>query len=309
MLYQSVLGWLLRLTVALTLLIGQTTPSWAEVVVTDDLGRQVRLPKPATRIVSLAPHITENLFAAGVGDRVVGVVAYSDYPPEAATRPQVGGYSQLNVEAVLALQPDLVVAWASGNPPAALEQLAAIGVPLYYSQPRTVEDIARTLVAFGQLGGAPEVGEAAAAAFRQRVEELRRTYANRPRVSLFYQIWDQPLRTVGGQQIISDVMALCGGRNVFAALPGLAPVVSVEAVLAANPEAIVASGMGEARPDWLDKWRRWPQLAAVAGGHLFFIPPQLLQRPTPRLLQGAEQLCQALEMVRQARQKRSIDGQ
>jgi len=292
----------LRLLAALILLMGGATPLWAEVVVTDDLGRQVRLPRPAARIVSLAPHITENLFAAGVGDRVVAVVEHSDYPPEAATRPKVGGYSRVDVEAVLALQPDLVIAWASGNPPSAIERLVALGVPLYYSQPRTVEDIAHTLVAFGQLGGAPEAGEAAAVAFRQQLEQLRRTYANRPLVSLFYQIWDQPLRTVGGAQIISDVMALCGGRNVFAALPGLAPVVSVEAVLAANPEAIVASGMGEARPDWLDGWRRWPQLAAVAREHLFFIPPQLLQRPTPRLLQGAEQLCQALEKVRQTRQ-------
>jgi iron complex transport system substrate-binding protein len=117
-------------------------------------------------------------------------------------------------------------------------------------------------------------------------------------VEVFYQVWKQPMMTVNGKQIISDAIRLCGGRNVFAALPILAPTVTAEAVIAANPEVIVASGMGEARPEWLDDWRRWKTLAAVAGDNLYFIPPDLIQRHTPRILDGAEQLCLHLETAR-----------
>lgn len=280
------------------LLAGGVSSVGAQMSVTDDLGRTVTLLRPAERIVSLAPHLTENLFTAGVGEKVVAVVDYSDYPPEAATRPKVGGYTRIDLEAILAARPDLVVAWASGNPPAVIERLEALGVPVYLSQPQRLEDVARTLEQLGRLGGNPQAGEAAAKAFRAKAAALRATYADRPPVSLFYQIWDQPLRTVSGRQIVSEVMHLCGGRNVFAALEALAPVVSVEAVLAADPEVIVASGMGEARPDWLDAWRRWPSLTAVARDNLFFIPPELLQRPTPRLLEGAEALCRLLEEAR-----------
>ena len=142
-----------------------------------------------------------------------------------------------------------------------------------------------------------------AAELRRRQAALQREYAGRAAVRTFYQIWKQPLVTIGGKQIISSVISLCGGENVFAALGNLAPTVSVEAVIAANPEAIVASGMDAARPEWLDDWKRWPTIAAVARGNLFFVPPELIQRHTPRLLDGTEILCRQLESARERRPK------
>jgi iron complex transport system substrate-binding protein len=151
------------------------------------------------------------------------------------------------------------------------------------------------------LAGSPAIASDAARQFRQRLAGLQQRYGARPPVRTFYQIWKQPLMTVGHRQIISDVIQLCGGENVFGRLPTMASAVTVEAVIAANPEAIVASGMDEARPEWLDDWKRWQSISAVARGNLFFIPPDLIQRHTPRLLDGAERLCQHLETARSRR--------
>jgi iron complex transport system substrate-binding protein len=276
-------------------------PARAQLVMEDDAGRRVALAAPARRIVSLAPHLTEVLFAAGVGERVVGVVAYSDYPPAARALPQVGGYSNVDMEAIAALHPDLVVAWKSGNRDANLDRLAALGIPVFVSEPRRLDDVARSLEIFGRLGGNERGGQVAADAFRARKAALAARYRARPAVRTFYQIWDKPLMTINGEHLISDVMRLCGGENVFAALPQLAPTVGVEAVLAANPEVVVASGMGEARPEWLDQWRRWPGLAAAASGNLYFVPPELIQRHTPRILDGAAQVCDFLDQARARR--------
>lgn len=270
----------------------------AEIVVRDDTGAELRLAGPAQRIVSLAPHVTEVLFAAGAGERIVGTVEYSDYPPAAKALPRVGGYSRVDLEAVVALKPDLVVGWESGNAAAALTKLRALGLPVYVNQPNRMLDVAKSIEQIGRLAGTSAVADAAAARFRERHAQYAARYSGRPKVRVFYQIWKQPLMTINGKQIISDAIALCGGENVFADLPVLAPTVSVEAVLAANPEVIVASGMGEARPEWVDDWRRWPSLGAVARDNLFFIPPDLIQRHTPRVLDGAERLCGFLEAAR-----------
>jgi iron complex transport system substrate-binding protein len=293
-----------RLTGRLALLAGLAlfAPAHAqEVRIQDDTGRELVLPRPAQRIISLAPHVTEVLFAAGAGDKVVGVVAYSDYPPAAAKLPQVGGFTNVDLEAVAALKPDLVVAWTSGNRHAHLDKLRALGVPVYLNEPRRLEDVARSLEQFGRLAGTEATAQGAATAFRARLESLRSRYASRPPVRTFYQIWDRPLMTINGRHLISDAIALCGGENVFAGLDTLAPTIGVEAVLAANPEVVVASGMGEERPDWLDQWKRWPALQANAAGNLYFIPPHLIQRHTPRLLDGASQLCEFLEQARAKR--------
>jgi iron complex transport system substrate-binding protein len=270
----------------------------AEIVVIDDSGAAVRLAAPAKRIVSLAPHITETLFAVGAGERIVGTVDYSDSPEAAKKIPRVGGYSRLDLEAVAALKPDLVIAWESGNAKAHIDKLRALGLPVYISQPNHIDDVATALERFGQLTGQADAGRAAASHFRARLAALHGRYAARPTVRTFYQIWKQPLMTVGAPQIISDAIKLCGGENVFAALPTMAPTVTVEGVIAANPEAIVASGMGDSRPDWLDDWKRWTSITAVARNNLFFIPPDLLHRHTPRLLDGTERLCQHLETAR-----------
>jgi iron complex transport system substrate-binding protein len=275
----------------------------AEIAITDDTGATVRLKAPAQRIVSLAPHITETLFAAGAGRQLVGAVDYSDYPEAAKKVARVGGYSKLDLEAIAALKPDLAVGWASGNAPAHIEKLRALGIPIYLSQPDRIDDVAKSLERFGELAGTQTVAGAAAAAFRSRLQALREKYGARPPVRTFYQIWKQPLMTVGGAQVISDVIRLCGGENVFADLKPLAPTVSAEAVLAADPEVVIASGMGESRPEWVDDWRQWPGMTAVKRDNLFFIPPDLIQRHTPRLAEGAARLCAQLETARGRRER------
>jgi iron complex transport system substrate-binding protein len=273
----------------------------AEVVVRDDAGNELRLPAPAKRIVSLAPHITENLFAVGAGDRVVGTVEYSDHPQAAKKITRIGGFSRFDLEAVVALRPDLVIAWQSGNRAAQVERLRGIGLPVFVTQPNRIEDVAADLERLGMLAGTQPAADAASAAFRTRLAALKLRYSSRPAVRTFYQVWNHPIMTVGGQQIISDAIRICGGDNVFGQLTTMAPTVSEESVIVANPEAIVASGMGEARPEWVDYWRRWPQLTAATRNNLFFIPPDLIQRHTPRLLEGTERLCGFLEMARERR--------
>ena len=280
-------------------------PAPAAISLEDDEGHRITLAQPARRIVALAPHIAEVVFAAGAGSHLAGTVQYSDYPEAAKDVPRVGSYNAVNMEAVVALKPDLVLAWKSGNREAHLERFTALGIPVFVSEPRTLEDVARTLETYGILAGTETAAQAAAQAFRQRRDALSARYARQAPVPVFYQIWDRPLMTINGAHLISDVMRLCAGRNVFADLPQIAPVISAESVLAANPEVIVASGMGEARPEWLDQWQRWPDLLAARRGNLSFIPPDLMQRHTPRLLDGAERLCAALET---ARQRRSAKG-
>ncbi len=190
----------------------------AAVEVRDDAGRVVRLERPATRIVSLAPHLTELLFAIGAGDRLVGVTGFSDYPPAATALPRVGGLYGLDVERLLALKPDLVVAWRSGTAEAELDTLERLGLRVFRNEPRTLDDIATTMARLGTLTGDEPGANAAAADFRARVATLRDTYASRSPVRVFYQVWNDPLMTIGGPQPITQVIELCGGRNVFASV-------------------------------------------------------------------------------------------
>ena len=273
----------------------------AELVFKDDSSHEIRLKAPAKRIVTLAPHATELLYAAGAGDRLIGTVEYSDFPPAAKKVPRVGSYDRFDLEAISALKPDLVIAWETGNPAAPVEKMRALGLTVYASQPNRMEDVAGQLERLGQLAGTEAVANQAAERFRQRLAGLRRDNAGKPKVRVFYQIWKAPLMTVGGPQIISSAIELCGGENVFGRLTQMAPAVSVEAVLEADPEAIVATGMGDARPEWLDDWNKWKRMTAVKRGNLFHVHPDLMQRHTPRILDGAEQLCAHLDVARSRR--------
>ncbi len=284
---------------ALALPLGALVPAHAgERCVEDDAGATVCLDEPAERIVALSPGAVELLFAAGAGDRVAAAVSHADYPPEAAELPRVGSYDRLDMEAILAQRPDLVVGWSSGNPSNQLERLDALEVPLYRSEPRELSDIPATLERLGRLAGTAEAAARAAADFRAEVDELAATYADREPVRVFYQIWADPVMTVNDEQIISESIRVCGGENVFGDLERLTPRLDEEAVLAADPEAIVSGGMGEADDSWLDAWRRYDSLQAVRAGNLFFVPPSTLQRPTPRLLEGTAELCRKLEQAR-----------
>jgi iron complex transport system substrate-binding protein len=269
----------------------------AAITVTDDTGATVTLPAAAQRVISLAPHVTELLYAAGGGAKMVGAVSYSDYPPAAKQLPRVGDNKALDLERIVALKPDLIVVWRHGNAQRELDRLRELHIPLYFSEPHRLDDVAVSLTKLGQLLGTSPTADAAAAAYRQNIARLRAQYAQRPPVSVFYQVWDKPLMTLNGEHMISDVIALCGGRNVFAALQPLVPTVSTEAVLAANPEA----------PDTtlpqLGTWRAWPGLSAVANHNLFAIDGDLINRPAPRIAQGAQQLCEDLEIARSHRKQ------
>ncbi|AMP16477.1 cobalamin-binding protein [Collimonas pratensis] len=270
----------------------------APITVQDDAQHAVTLPQPAHRIVSLAPHATELLFTAGAGVYVVGVSDYSDYPPAAAKLPSVGSSSALDIERIVSLKPDLIVAWSSGNSASQLARLRALGVPVFESEPRQLEAIASSLQRLGQLAGIPDQGAAAAQDFSARLAQLTATYQQRPPVRVFYQIWQKPLMTLNNKHMVSSVIRLCGGENVFGQLPQLAPTVSTEAVLSANPEVIFSADGGN---NVDGGWRRFPKLAAVAGNNLFTLTPNWMSRPGPRILDGAAELCQQLDLARSHR--------
>lgn len=275
-----------------------TLPANAGVTVRDGSGANVTLAQPAQRIVSLAPHATETIFEAGAGDRLVGAVQFSDFPAAARAVPRIGSFAGLDLEAIVTLKPDLVVAWPGGNSAAQIEQLERLGFPVYRSRVTRMEDIALEIENLGTLAGTATGARQAAAAFRARLRALRAQYAGRRGVRVFYEVWNQPLLTVSDAHIIGDVIGTCGGRNVFADLPLATAPVDVEAVLKADPEVIVASGMAQERPEWLDAWRAWPALQAVKHNRLYSIPPDLLQRAGPRILDGMEAMCRALDGAR-----------
>ena len=275
----------------------------AAVTATDDAGNVVTLERPAQRIVSLAPHATELLFAAGAGTRVVGVVAHSDWPREARALPGVGDANALDLERIVGLAPDLVVAWPY-TMPAQLAALRARGVTIFVSDPKTIPGIAEDVEALGRLAGTDATARPAAAALRARHEALVSRHSRSRAIAVFYEVWNEPLQTIGGRHLISEAIALCGGTNVFGALTLPAPTVSFEAVVAAAPEAIVAGSDDGRRPVWLDDWRRWRNVPAVRYGNLFVADGDLLHRSGPRFVDGVESLCAMLEQARNNRNAR-----
>jgi iron complex transport system substrate-binding protein len=271
----------------------------AAVEAVDDTGATVKLAAPASRIVSLAPHATELLYAAGAGDRVVGVLATSDWPPEALAKPKVGDSRALDLERIFLLKPDLVVTWPFAAP-AQVGALTARGIPVFVANPATIDGIAQDLERLGALAGTLPAASTQAREFRARLAQLSASHTGTKTVRVFYEIWDAPLYTVGGRHLISQALALCGGENVFGSLSLPAPGVSVEAVLAAKPDAIIAGADRAVRPAWLDDWKRWPMLPAVAYGNLFTVDANLLHRAGPRFIDGMDTLCAAVAKARAA---------
>ncbi|MCB1662433.1 MAG: cobalamin-binding protein [Pseudomonadales bacterium] len=289
------------LFIACMLIIRISLAQSGSIQVTDDLGHSIQTSKPAKRVASLAPHVTEMLFAAGAGSQVIAGVSYSDYPPIAKTLPQLGTYTKIDFETLMAIKPDLVVAWLSGNGANQINRLKELGLPLYTTNPEIPEDIATNLIRLGRLTGNTSVADKASAAFLNELQQLRFTYSQRRPVTTFYQVWNNPLVTLNERHLISHLIKLCGGKNVFSDLPNLTTQISIEAVLTQDPEVIISSGIDAQRPDWLDNWLNWPTLKAVKHGHLFFIPPDIVQRHSPRVLEGARLLCQQLEQARSVR--------
>lgn len=266
--------------------------------VVDDRGEHLRLQRPALRIISLAPHLTELAFAAGAGERLVGVVRDSDYPAQARAIPQIGDAAGADFERIVALQPDLVLAWGSGNRLSVIERLGQLGFPVLVLEPRKLEDIPRHLRMLGVLVGTDAQAETVARSFSDRAAKLRARYQRSRSVAVMFEMWHRPIMTVNGDHMISDVLRMCGARNVFADLPRLAAEVSLEQVLMRDPEVIVV-GSEEADAGIAD-WQDYPYLKAVGRGRVFSVSADLITRQTPRILDAAEQICADLDLVRQA---------
>lgn len=272
-----------------------------KISVVDDDGQNVVLGSPAKRIVTLAPHITENIFAIGEGDRIVGTVEFSDYPIEAINIPRVGNYSGVSVETILALEPDLVLAWKAGTSAATLNKLRSLGIAVYVDELKSTEDITATLRVFGQLLGVQATANRIAGNFENKLVGFKSRYKSKAPVKVFYQVWHSPIQTLNNRSLIGEVITLCGGVNVFGDSPAVAPIVSVESVMGVNPELIVASGFDDEKPEWLDDWFKYRSIEAVLNKRLVHIHPDILQRHSMRILDGAEQMCQAIDRVRTAR--------
>lgn len=272
--------------------------SASPVLVRDDRDRTIELAGPARRAVTLAPHATELVYAAGAGGFIVGSVLGSDYPPAARALPIIGDGTQPDAERVAAARPDLLIAWQ----PSAAEPLARVmdklGVPVFYSDPLTLDAIPGAVERMGRLFGTEPVANAAAADMRARLAALQARYAGRRPVRVFVQAGLDPIYTLNNASIVSDALRLCGGVNVFGQAPIVAPQVTLEGVLAARPEAVLA-GVSR-REDTQANLAAWQAmgLPAARQGHVYGVDADALYRPGPRLIDAAETLCADLDRVR-----------
>ena len=259
--------------------------------------KSVAIVGSAERIISLAPHLTELIYAAGAGDRLVGTVEYSDYPAAALEVPRIGDAFRVDYERVAVLQPDLVLAWGSGNPQEIVGKLQSLGYRVIALEPQSIDSIAAELREIGRLAGTQSVAEQSALELLARRDSLRQAHQNVKTLKVFFQIAAEPLMSVNGQHAISDIINLCGGENVMADAPTLAPVISREAAIAASPDVILAA-VSPAEGDWRDAWSSWQHVPAVTAGRLYGIDRDLITRSGPRIIEGAQQVCAALAAAR-----------
>ena len=270
----------------------------SDIRATDDLGNVVKLDRPAKRIISLAPHVTEFLFAIGAGDKIIGTVKYSDYPAAANTIPRIGDNRLLDIERIIALKPDLIVVWMHGAFERQLEPLAKSGIPYFFSEPHTMEDIPTTMIKLGNLLGHEKQAKIAADNFNQQLKALTENAKGKRTVRTFYQVWSKPLYTLNNSHIVSDALRLCGGENIFGKLAQTSPTITFESVVLENPEVIITGTAKNKAASGIDIWKPVPMMHAVKNGNLFEIDGDLLHRSGPRIIEGAKQICAALEQVR-----------
>jgi len=254
------------------------------------------LAAPPSRVVTLAPFITELAFDAGIGDRVVGVSAYSDYPPAARALPEVSSAVGFSIEKIAALKPDMAFAWRDSVKPEEIERLEGLGIRVVVVSARTLDEIPRALETIGQAAGVDVSSRASG--FRDRIARLRETYSGRRRLDAFLEIWNRPLTTIAGRHYMNDALEVCGARNVFADLPGVTPVVPWESVYARDPEVVVGAGSAGDRATFEASWRERPTLSAVKGRRLVYVHPDTIQRPSLRIVEGITELCEGLDRVR-----------
>jgi len=269
--------------------------------VRDDLGSAVEVGPAPLRIVSLTPGATEMLFAAGGGGQLIATVQYSNEPAAARAVPRIGDVATIDMERLVALRPEVVIAWPAGGNPAQRAKIAALGIPLYQQQVARLADLPGSLRRLGTLAGTEPVAEQSAAALEARLGALERTYSaaippqQRPTVLL--QVWNRPIYTVGGRHLMSDALALCGARNVFADLPEPGPLVDTEAVIARNPDIILAAAPTGEGATWVADWQRFPGLAAVRNHRVVAFENQALSRLGPSVLDATEELCRTIARV------------
>ena len=291
---------------AIVLALAATEAAAAPSVI-DDAGLAVALSRPAQRIVALAPHITEQLFAIGAGERIVGTTEYADHPDAARRIPRVARAHSVDLEAVAAARPDLIVVWGSGFPHAVVDALRRLRVPVYVNEPGALDSIATSLERLGTLTGNGAAGAAEAQRFRQRIDALRGRYTQRAPVRVFYQVWPQPLMTLSGRHVVSEAIQLCGGRNVFESLAPIAPQVSAEAVIAADPQ-LIAGAEPDAKPSGaLDDWRRFTGISAVRLNQFATLDANKINRHAPRMAEEIGVLCERIDAARQALARRGAD--
>lgn len=275
-----------------------TIPAVADIELRQPAGKALVLEEPARRIISLAPHLVELSFEAGAGDLLLATVAYSDYPAAARDLPRIGDAFRFDLERILSLKPDLILAWDSGNPSTALAALEQLGLPVWHININTLQDIARAIEDLGRATDRAESAGAAANQLRADINRLTERYAGSAGVKYFYQVSARPLYTVNGEHLISQALALCGGHNVFAGVASLAPQISPEAVLQANPQVLLAGSSPGSEEHALDHWREWPRLEAVKNRHLYYLNADTMNRASVRMLQSVERACQLFEQVR-----------
>jgi vitamin B12 transport system substrate-binding protein len=259
---------------------------------------QVTYAAGAKRIVALSPHSVELLYAIGAGDRIVATVEYADYPEQAKSILRVGNYAGIKIEKILALKPDLIVAWRSGNRATDLKKIESLGFKIHYTQPKSISQISDDLRLLGELTGLEEKAAEVINTLSRRYEAIKQQYRSKPNIPVYYQLWHEPMRSVGPGSWIEKMIADCGGENIFNDSNSDYPLVSIESVLVKKPKVIIIphhSG-GDKRPT--DIWSRWSEIPAVKNKHIFTLNGDILHRFTPRALDGLEQLCKVIDQAR-----------
>ena len=276
------------------------SPADSPIVLTDDTGQRVSLPHAARRIISLAPGATEMLFAVGAGGQLVATVEYSDEPPAAKQVPRIGDVTAVDIERLVAMHPDLVVVWPGGGNPAQIEKIAQLGIPIYRQQVNRFADLPVSLRRLGALTSDRSVADRAARSLDESLARLAHEYGGGKHPTVLLEVWNRPIYTVGGTHLMSDALTLCGVRNVFGDLKELGPVVSTEAVIARNPDIIVAAAPPGEGASWLEEWKRFGSLNAVRNGRLISFEDQRLSRLGPSVVSATEGLCKALAAAKGA---------
>lgn len=263
--------------------------------VVDDMGEKIELSESAQNIISLSPGLTELIYYAGGGKLLKGVVSYSDYPESAKKIPQIGSYNSIDIEKIVALKPDLVVSWKSGNPTLQISKLKKLGLKVYTSELRDFKDISSTLKRLGKLMGTVNTAEKSSIDFKMRFNALKKRFPqSKHKKNVFIQIWNQPLMSINGTHLISKIVEFCNGNNIFHETTQLTLSLDVETIIQQNPDVIIATREGELGLSWLARWKKWKFMNAVKNEQLFTVNPDHVVRHTPRVLDGIEQVCSYL---------------